>query len=465
MNVKRYNVKKEKWQEIRLFGKPALFSPLRFSAATLPTTLYMYEVEHHGDGTGDPVQLGAVVSVNFFGTVITEHGIHLNKDLFKDIEASDWAYCPEDETTLKEFLWKYPLNDRRIPAKDTRYYTVKVFGRHGLFTQKFIDPNTIPDGLYMYEVQGVWENQNTIRPSHIRKKVFSGDFVGTLIYPSELVLYNDKIKLHPGDWSIRNFYSRDDDTELTELKLMEKERSEYIRFGIAGKNLRNMRRERGITQRELGDIIGAKPGDVSKYERGVKSLSLEAAISMCYNLGVSISELGSYPEYYSAEDISVVVLVKIPEDLDLPDGIEDLREGKTGFLISHNKKKGGYALPGGKVEHGESIRRAAVRELEEELNLHLKPSKVKIFRRPPIRLSGEYPIGSGSLSYFEQYIYVTKLDKADMKDLKNNEPDKCSNIKCIPLDDIGNINDYNPVSSLIVEAQIINREGRESNGE
>lgn len=52
----RYDVMKEHYTEIRLFGKPALFNDMRLDQDTVPKGLYLYEVRYD-DETWEPVQI------------------------------------------------------------------------------------------------------------------------------------------------------------------------------------------------------------------------------------------------------------------------------------------------------------------------------------------------------------------------------------------------------------------------
>ena len=55
--------------------------------------------------------------------------------------------------------------------------------------------------------------------------------------------------------------------------------------------LREIRKEKGLTQQELGDAIGLHGMSISGYERGVKKPSFEALDNLAEALNVSIDYL------------------------------------------------------------------------------------------------------------------------------------------------------------------------------
>jgi len=106
---KRFNARTETFEEIMLFGKPALFTCIRINRDTVPKGLHMYEVRHDDDGIGDPVQIAKGILVNHWGTVITHETIKLDNDGYRDINPDkDWSYGTGDCTTVDDFTKKYP---------------------------------------------------------------------------------------------------------------------------------------------------------------------------------------------------------------------------------------------------------------------------------------------------------------------------------------------------------------------
>lgn len=104
-----YNAMEEQYQEIKVFGKPALFHDMHLERGTVPRGLYLYEVRHDDDGVGDPVQIARGVMVNHFGSIITHEPIGLHTDGYLDIDPErDWDFAGGDCRTVKEFMARYP---------------------------------------------------------------------------------------------------------------------------------------------------------------------------------------------------------------------------------------------------------------------------------------------------------------------------------------------------------------------
>ncbi|MGK9299656.1 helix-turn-helix transcriptional regulator, partial [Melissococcus plutonius] len=61
-------------------------------------------------------------------------------------------------------------------------------------------------------------------------------------------------------------------------------------------NLYKARKEAGLTQNELGKILGVTAQQYGKRERGIMAISLEEASKLSNKLDVPISEL--FPEYF-----------------------------------------------------------------------------------------------------------------------------------------------------------------------
>ena len=98
----------EKYQEIELFGKPALFSNGRIDRDKLPEGLYAYDLRGSDDDPGLPVTIQEHVVVNHAATVITAAPIELPEQGFLYL-GEDGLNFTGGEQTVKEF-WhaQYP---------------------------------------------------------------------------------------------------------------------------------------------------------------------------------------------------------------------------------------------------------------------------------------------------------------------------------------------------------------------
>ena len=77
----RYNAMEERFEEIEVLGKPALFHDMRLERNTIPKGLYLYEVRYDDDGVGNPVQIAKGIMVNHLGSIITREPLPL--DVYK----------------------------------------------------------------------------------------------------------------------------------------------------------------------------------------------------------------------------------------------------------------------------------------------------------------------------------------------------------------------------------------------
>ena len=98
----------EKYQEIELFGKPALFSNGRIDRDKLPEGLYVYDLRGSDYDPGMPATLESHVTVNHAASVITAAPIELPEQGFLYL-GEDGLNFTGGEQTVKEFLHaQYP---------------------------------------------------------------------------------------------------------------------------------------------------------------------------------------------------------------------------------------------------------------------------------------------------------------------------------------------------------------------
>lgn len=104
------NAMNESFEEVTIFDKPALFTPLRVDRRTVPEGYHLYEIRHDDESKGDIVQIARGIFVNHWGTVIMRDEIELPADGYLDIEESVLNYGTGDCRTMSEFMKKYPID-------------------------------------------------------------------------------------------------------------------------------------------------------------------------------------------------------------------------------------------------------------------------------------------------------------------------------------------------------------------
>ena len=112
-----FNAMTEHYEEITVYGKPALFTSIRIKRDTIPDGLYAYDVRHDDECRGIPCEIAPFVMVNHWGTIILAEPLELPDDGRRYIdEDTDWNYAPldgegtadhEPRTTISTFMAVY----------------------------------------------------------------------------------------------------------------------------------------------------------------------------------------------------------------------------------------------------------------------------------------------------------------------------------------------------------------------
>ena len=107
----------ERYEEITVCGKPALFTSIRIKRDTIPDGLYAYDIRHDDECRGIPCEIAPFVMVNHWGTIILAEPLELPDDGRRYIdEDTDWNYAPLDGedtanhkpcTTISDFMTAY----------------------------------------------------------------------------------------------------------------------------------------------------------------------------------------------------------------------------------------------------------------------------------------------------------------------------------------------------------------------
>lgn len=95
----RFKAEHASWELVTVRGVPMLFTEFRIDRTSVPEGLYMYEVRHADEDSGDPAQIAKWVMVNYFGTLISAIELPLEfsaqgHNAYLDIDSeSEWEYC------------------------------------------------------------------------------------------------------------------------------------------------------------------------------------------------------------------------------------------------------------------------------------------------------------------------------------------------------------------------------------
>lgn len=81
-------------------------------------------------------------------------------------------------------------------------------------------------------------------------------------------------------------------------------------YVVIGKRIREMRKNRGMTQSTLAELSGVEPSNISHIERAATKLSLPTLVSIANILGASLDEI-----VYDNLDKSAHVSIKLIDEL------------------------------------------------------------------------------------------------------------------------------------------------------
>ena len=101
------------FEEIELFGKPALFSNARVDRTSLPHGLYAYDIRESEGFSGVPCRLERSVIVNHMGTVITNEAVKGIQGQGKEIREGDINFGTCSCSSIQEYMDKYPPHRQR----------------------------------------------------------------------------------------------------------------------------------------------------------------------------------------------------------------------------------------------------------------------------------------------------------------------------------------------------------------
>ena len=118
------------YQEVELFGQPALFSNGRIAADDLPDGLFCYDLRGSDDDPGAPVAVEERVIVNHAGSVITAKPLELPEEGYLPLTDESGLDFNGGEKTAQRFLQDHK-KDRRteeVEAESISYAVCQYFG-------------------------------------------------------------------------------------------------------------------------------------------------------------------------------------------------------------------------------------------------------------------------------------------------------------------------------------------------
>ncbi len=100
----KVNAAEEDFELMELFGQTVLFTNMRVDRSTVPQDLYVYDVRHDDDCTGEICEIKPSVMVNHWGTIICKEPIEMDEFWHsKFVDKDDYSYLG-DSVKLDEYI-------------------------------------------------------------------------------------------------------------------------------------------------------------------------------------------------------------------------------------------------------------------------------------------------------------------------------------------------------------------------
>ncbi|MBR5948583.1 MAG: hypothetical protein IKZ82_08080 [Clostridia bacterium] len=97
----------ERFEEIEIFGVPALFTSLRISKDSVPLGVYKYEIRHDDECRGIACEVARVILVNHWGPFLTLRPLDLGDDGRIYMDGDEINYGIDSNLTLEDFKKKH----------------------------------------------------------------------------------------------------------------------------------------------------------------------------------------------------------------------------------------------------------------------------------------------------------------------------------------------------------------------
>ena len=101
----------ELYEEVTVFGEPALFTNNRIDKTMLPSGYFLYEIRHADEDWGSPCEIRENIVVNHLGTVIINKPIGLADSeilgRYKDMDDESLNFLG-GSFTLQEYVERFP---------------------------------------------------------------------------------------------------------------------------------------------------------------------------------------------------------------------------------------------------------------------------------------------------------------------------------------------------------------------
>ena len=127
------DARKEEYEHVELFGKPALFTDSRISRFTVPQGWFCYDLRGSDYDPGRPIMVENKVVVNHAGTILTPTDLKLDRAEGHRLSIKDGLDFLGEHLTLEQFCedhgLEYPANTRKYVPRPASHSEAGLFYR------------------------------------------------------------------------------------------------------------------------------------------------------------------------------------------------------------------------------------------------------------------------------------------------------------------------------------------------